>query len=73
MEATGRGDELPEWVTNKQQRLEKIRAANAAVEADAQEDARDKKRKADHHAVRPRRGRPALHLPGTPHDRAQRN
>jgi transposase len=64
-----RGDELPEWVTNKQHRLEKIRAAKAALEADAQ----DKKRTVDHPSDRPRRGRPAKNPPGTPHDRAQRN
>jgi transposase len=31
-----RGDELPEWVTNKQQRLAKMREAMAALEAEAQ-------------------------------------
>lgn len=30
-----RGDELPEWVANKQQRIEKIHAARAALEAEA--------------------------------------
>jgi transposase len=30
-----RGDELPEWVANKQRRLEKIREAKAALEAEA--------------------------------------
>jgi len=30
-----RGDELPEWVTNKQHRVEKIRAAKTALEAEA--------------------------------------
>jgi transposase len=30
-----RGDELPAWVANKQRRLEKIRAAKAALEAEA--------------------------------------
>ena len=30
-----RGDELPEWVTNKQQRLAKMREAMAALEAEA--------------------------------------
>ncbi len=30
-----RGDELPEWVRNKQRRLENIRAARAALEAEA--------------------------------------
>jgi transposase len=31
-----RGDELPEWVTNKQERLAKMREAMAALEAEAQ-------------------------------------
>src|SRR5207244_374304 len=30
-----RGDELPDWVKNKQKRLEKIRAAKAELEAEA--------------------------------------
>lgn len=30
-----RGDEMPEWVANKQKRLEKIREAKAALEAEA--------------------------------------
>ena len=30
-----RGDEMPEWVANKQQRLAKIREAKAALEAEA--------------------------------------
>lgn len=68
-----RGDELPEWVTNKQHRLEKIRAAKAALEADAQADAGAKKWTDATPVDRPRRGRPAQHPPGTPQDRAQRN
>ena len=64
-----RGDELPDWVVTKQQRLEKIRAAKAALEADAQA----KTRTDDHPSDRPRRGRPATHPPGTPKDNAQRN
>ena len=68
-----RGDELPDWVTNKQQRLEKIRVAKAALEADAQAAAGTTKRKDDHPVDRSRRGRPAKHSPGTPHDRAQGN
>ena len=68
-----RGDELPEWVTNKQHRVEKIRAAKAALEAEAQANARGKKRAADPPVDRPRRGRPAKHSPCMPHDRAQRN
>jgi transposase len=34
-----RGDELPEWVTNKQKRLAKMREAMAALEAEAAADA----------------------------------
>ena len=33
-----RGDELPDWVADKQQRLERIRAAKAALEAEAAAD-----------------------------------
>ena len=54
-----RGDELPDWVRTKQHRLEKIRAAKAALEADAQDDAEAKKRKDDPPLAGPRRGRPA--------------
>jgi len=68
-----RGDELPEWVLNKQHRLERIRAAKAALEADAQNDAGAKKRKDDHPSDCSRRGRPAKNPPSTPPDRAQRN
>ena len=68
-----RGAELPDWVVNKQHRLEKIRAAKAALEADAQDNAEAKKRKDDPPSDRPRRGRPATHPPGTPCDHAQRN
>jgi transposase len=64
-----RGDELPEWVTNKQHRLEKIRAAKAALEAEAAALAR----KEEAHLDRPRRGRPAKNPPGLPLDRVQRN
>ncbi len=68
-----RGDELPDWVTNKQQRLEKIRAAKGALEADAQDAAWSKTRTETLPVDRPRRGRPAQHPPGTPPDRAQHN
>ena len=30
-----RGDEMPDWMANKQQRLDRIRAARAALEAEA--------------------------------------
>lgn len=58
---------------HKQQRVEKIRAAKAALEAEAQADAGAQQRKDDTPSDRPRRGRPATHPPGTPHDRAPRN
>lgn len=54
-----RGDGLPEWVTHKQHRLEKIRAAKAVVEIEAQANASGKTRMADPPSDRPRRGRPA--------------
>lgn len=38
-----RGDELPDWVANKQKRLEKIREAKAALEAEAQAAATQRK------------------------------
>jgi transposase len=68
-----RGDELPEWVTNKQHRVEKIRAAKAALEAEAQANALGQKRTPDPSSDRPSRGRPAKQAPGTPPARAQRN
>jgi transposase len=64
-----RGDELPEWVTNKQHRLEKIRAAKAALETEAAALVRKEEAPLD----RPRRGRPAKNPPGMPRDRVQRN
>ena len=63
-----RGDELPDWVVNKQQRLAKIRAAKAALEAEAE--AQDRSA-ADPDT--PRRGRPRKHPPGVPKPGAQRN
>ena len=33
--ATRRGDEMPEWIANKQKRLAKIREARQALEAEA--------------------------------------
>ncbi len=40
--AERRGDEAPDWVANKERRLEKIREAKAALEAEAQAAATDK-------------------------------
>lgn len=56
-------------MTNKPHRLEKIRAAKAALEAEAAAVAR----KEAAHLDRPRRGRPAKHPSGLPLARVQRN
>ena len=40
-----RGDEMPEWVADKQKRLEKIRAAKAELEAEAKATAEQEKRR----------------------------
>ena len=64
--AERRGDELPQWVANKAQRLEKIREAKAALEAEAREAAASKK--ADDEDREPKGGSPP-----TPPDKAQRN
>jgi transposase len=67
--ADGRGDEPPAWMRDKQRRLERIRAAKAALEAEA-------KAAADAKAAQPRRhrgGRKPKHPPGQPKPAAQRN
>ena len=70
-----RGDELPEWVADKQRRLEKIREAKAALEERARE--RDKeieKRREEKKARGQRpRGRPPKRKLGKPEDSEQRN
>jgi transposase len=72
--ADRRGDELPEWVADKARRLAKIRAAKAALEAAAREQAAaDGDPVAAAPAPPPRRGRPPKSPPGTPADKAQRN
>lgn len=69
-----RGDELPAWVTDKQQRREKIRHAKAALEAEARAEAEaTRKTPAGDAAGRPQRGRPSTPLPGIPGARAQHN
>ncbi len=64
-----RGDEMPDWVADKAKRLEKIRQAKAAPEAEARAAVADK-------ATRPKKyrgGRKPKTPPGTPKDGAQRN
>jgi transposase len=62
-----RGDELPDWVADKQRRLEKIQQAKAELEAEA---------KAEQERKPPRKhpgGRKPKTPPGTPPDKAQKN
>jgi transposase len=67
--AESRGDELPAWVADKAQRLAKIRAAKAALEAEAKAAAEAK----DAAPKRQRGGRKPQHPPGQPKPQAQRN
>jgi transposase len=70
-----RGDEMPAWMRDKRRRLERIRAAKAELEAEAQaaEAARpDPGCKVDG-SPRGRRGRKPKHPPGVPKPDAQRN
>jgi transposase len=69
-----RGDEMPDWVADKQARLERIREAKAALEAEARGDRTDD----DPDGPGPssgmmRSGRPQRGPNGEPPDRAQRN
>jgi transposase len=68
-----RGDELPDWVADKQQRLERLRAAKAALEAEAKAPP-----PADDDGPGPStgmmdHGKPKRAPDGGPPDRAQRN
>ena len=67
--ADRRGDEMPDWVADKRKRLEKIRAAKAALEAEARAaaEAAQEKRK------EPRPGRKPKPPATAPEDKAQRN
>ena len=70
-----RGDEMPDWMADKQRRLARIRAAKAELEAEAQlrQAAKpDPGTKADGTKAKPR-GRKPSHPPGTPDPAAQRN
>ena len=62
-------EELPEWVRDKQRRLEKIRQARARLEAEARAQAEENK--AEKKSGGP--GRPSKNKPGTPKDSAQSN
>jgi transposase len=72
--ADKRGDELPAWVANKQQRLAKIREAKAALEAEAKAKAEaEKAARAKDEANKPRPGRKPAPPSDVPQAKAQRN
>lgn len=74
--ADRRGDEMPDWVANKQQRLARIREARAAIEAEAKAGAEAKAKARnpdDDPGDGPRPGRKPKHPRGTPNPDAQRN
>jgi transposase len=74
--ADRRGDEMPDWIADKQKRLAKICEAKAALEAEAKAavDARAKAREPDDDpGDGPRPGRKPQHPSGTPKPKAQRN
>jgi transposase len=67
--AERRGDEPPEWMRDKQRRLDRIRAARAELEAEARAAAAAKAAA----PARYRGGRKPKHPPGTPQPQTQRN
>jgi transposase len=67
--ADRRGDEPPDWMRDKQRRLDRIRAAKAELEAEARAAAQAKTAK----PAKYRGGRNPKHPPGTPKPEAQRN
>jgi len=78
-----RGDELPDWVSDKQKRLEKIRQAKAELEAQARAAAEaegkaraaaeDKRKAEGRRKTGPSAGKPATPPKAEPDGKAQRN
>lgn len=72
-----RGDELPDWVANKLERLAKIAAAKAALEQEAREEAeqrtRDDDGDGDGDGASSVPSKPKHHVDGTPGEKSQRN
>src|SRR6267143_295233 len=72
--ASKRGDEMPEWMANKEKRLEKIRTAKAALEAEAKAKAASKPDDDGSGASgKGRPGRKSKPVTAEPSDKAQRN
>jgi transposase len=67
-----RGDELPAWAADKQRRIEKIRAAKAALEAEAKAPRGDDDEPGASSGMR-ERGQPKRGADGGPPPKAQRN
>jgi len=74
-----RGDEMPDWVADKQQRLERIRAAKAELEAEAKAAAEEEMRRRDQAEERrkaegrKKNGRAPAPPKAEPDGKAQRN
>lgn len=74
-----RGDELPDWVADKQKRIERIAAAKAELEAEAKAAADEarrieaEKQKSREAEGRKKTGKPAAPPSGEPAPKAQRN
>jgi len=67
-----RGDEMPDWVANKMERLAKIEEAKAALEEEARQEAAARKRDDDDEGP-PAPKTPKHHIDGTPGEDSQRN
>ena len=61
------GDEMPDWVANKEKRLQKIREAKEALEAEAKQEVAEREK------IKARGCKPKHNADGTPGDKSQRN
>jgi transposase len=68
-----RGDEMPDWVADKQARLAKIREAKAELEAEARAKAAAEQAAREQSEDKPRPGRKAAPPSDAPEPKAQRN
>jgi transposase len=71
--ADKRGDEMPDWVADKQVRLAKLRQAKAELEAEAKAKAAAEQAAREKNDDKPRRGRKAAPPSDAPEPKAQRN